>query len=327
MCRNTKPLATVIVLTYNNFVHIRETIISILRQNYPYIEMIISDDCSKCFPKELVNDCINKNCKSNLVNYQIIINESNIGTVKNLNNAIKSCHGEIVFTIGANDMFINQDSITNVVDIFLQNNCDAIFTSRIVYNKDKIHAVLPHVVDWEKIHKLKTKMSIYTAFITTKHYNIFIGVTTVYKRTVIETNNYFDENYRLLEDMPMTEKIIWNNNIILCPELVTILYDGKYGVSSRGKTNPILANDLSFFNQYGKLIHYNSLSKKAKRHIDFGILRSKKKSIICMLLSCFRYAPTIISWEYYCISRLFASYKDKKLIKSIILDDYKSFLS
>ena len=327
MSNNIKPLVSVIVLTYNNFKRISETIISVLRQDYPNIELIIAEDCSKTFPTELVNNVVNENRKSNLVNFCIINNENNVGTVKNLNNSIKSCQGEIIFCFGSDDMFVDKNTISSVVDIFLQNNCDAVYTSRILYSDDKIRTVLPHVADWAKIKKLNTKMSLYSSFITTHHYSFFIGVTTTYKKTAIVDHNYFDEHYRLLEDLPMTEKMLWNNNVVLCPELPTILYECKYGVSAKGQTNPILKADLNYYNLHGKLAHYNELDNKTKRHIDFGIRRTNNKNNLGLIPAFFKYFPQLIRWICYCFSRGLAGYKDSKVIRNITLDDYKSFLS
>ena len=327
MSKNIYPLVSVIVLTYNNFKRISETIISVLRQDYSNIELIIADDCSNTFPTELVNKIVNENKKNNLVNFHINRNENNTGTVKNLNNSIKMSQGDIFFCFGPGDMFIDRNTISSVVDIFIQNNCDAVYTSRILYSDNKIRTVLPHVADWGKIKRFNSKLSVYSSFITTQHYSFFIGVTSVYKKTAIVNHNYFDEHYKLLEDLPMTEKMLWNNKVILCPELTTILYDGKYGVSARGNVNPILKADLNYYNSHGKLAHYDALDKKTKRHIDFGIKRANNKNLLYLAATFFMYFPQLIRWIWYCFSRGLAGYKDSEVIRNVTLDDYKSFLS
>lgn len=327
MVGKSKPLVSIIMLTFNNFTRLRESLISILRQDYPNIELIISDDCSVEFPSDLVTNLINNNKKDNLSSFQTIINKENLGTVKNLNNSIKASHGEFIFTLGAGDLFVDQNSVSNVINVFLETNCDVIFTSRILYKNNKLYEVLPHVADWKNINRMDTKMSMYTSLMKTQHFSMFIGVTMVSRKAVIENHNYYDENYRLLEDLPMIEKVIWNNNVVLCPNLTTILYEGASGVSAKGHVNPILQKDLDFYNKHGRLEHYKSLDTKTQKHIDFGIKRCDCTSVFQLIGYCFKYAPRIIDWKIYGIKRFFAGYKDKNYLKTIKLDDYKSFLS
>lgn len=327
MIEQPKPLVSIILLTYNNFTRIRESLISILRQDYPNIELIVSDDCSVNFPIALVTDIINNNKKNNLSSFQTIVNKENLGTVKNLNNSIKASHGEYIFTLGTGDLFVNQDSVSNVINVFLEKKCDVVFTSRIVYKNDKLFEVLPHVADWRNINRLDTKISMYTSLMKTQHFSMFIGVTMVSKKTVIEEHNYYDENYRLLEDLPMIEKVIWDNNVVLCPNLTTILYEGASGVSAKGNVNPILQKDLDRYNKYGRLDHYQSLDTMTQKHIEFGIKRCDCKSVFQLIGYCFKYAPRIIDWKIYGFMRFFAKYKDKNYLKTIELNDYKSFLS
>jgi glycosyltransferase involved in cell wall biosynthesis len=45
--RSTAPVVTVITVTYNSGKYVRATIKSVLAQDYPNIEYIIADDCSK----------------------------------------------------------------------------------------------------------------------------------------------------------------------------------------------------------------------------------------------------------------------------------------
>ena len=52
-------LISIIVLTYRNQSFLNETLKSILEQDYPRIELIISDDASGCFNREKVEKFIN----------------------------------------------------------------------------------------------------------------------------------------------------------------------------------------------------------------------------------------------------------------------------
>ena len=77
------PLVTVEMLTYKKFDYLEASLNSVFAQDYPNIEIIISDDGSPNFYKEYIENIINKKT-NNIKNVQIIHHEVNLGTVKNL---------------------------------------------------------------------------------------------------------------------------------------------------------------------------------------------------------------------------------------------------
>ena len=85
---------SVITLAYNSMETIFETIDSVLMQDYPEIEMIVADDHSAEFDEEKIIAYIETRKGQNIVNYQVYQNRENLGTVKNINNAIKRATGE-----------------------------------------------------------------------------------------------------------------------------------------------------------------------------------------------------------------------------------------
>ena len=60
---NKTKLITIILTNYNNEEYIYKAIDSILEQDYGNIELIITDDCSKKFDKDKINNYIDKNKK------------------------------------------------------------------------------------------------------------------------------------------------------------------------------------------------------------------------------------------------------------------------
>lgn len=69
---NNLPLVSVIMPVYNSEKYLNEAIQSILNQTYENIELIIIDDCSTDFSKEII-----KNINSEKIN--LIKNEKNMG--------------------------------------------------------------------------------------------------------------------------------------------------------------------------------------------------------------------------------------------------------
>lgn len=60
-------MVTVAVLVYKNFNYIKDCVDSILEQNYPEIQLIISDDGSDVFDKEMIEKYIHARKRDNMV--------------------------------------------------------------------------------------------------------------------------------------------------------------------------------------------------------------------------------------------------------------------
>ena len=314
-----KPKISIITLTYKNYKMLYETIKSVLDQDYPKIEYIIADDGSGDFPYNEVREYIEKN-NTKGIEYKIIVNDTNVGTVKNFNNAIINSTGELIFPLSCNDIFIAKSVVSKIEKVFADTSCKMVITSRVKYNHDSPSGVFPHIKDRNHINRLDDNRKKYRALMLTEHYGMFIGCNVYYDRKTLEKYGLFDEKYRLLEDLPILEKFLWNEKVELRPEIVSILYDGDTGVTlKRNKVHPLLEKDINMFNQYGKIEHYNELDRKTQKHIDFGIKRSKAKSKIQLLLICVRYSPRIISYSIYNIARKITGIRDKKYLKKVII--------
>lgn len=100
------PLISAVVVHYNNGEYLYETLDSILRQDYPNIELLITDDCStEGFDVDRVIQYINKNRHENLKRTIININQKNLGTVKNLETIRVKEHGEFELLIAGDDVW------------------------------------------------------------------------------------------------------------------------------------------------------------------------------------------------------------------------------
>src|SRR5471030_2795722 len=115
-------LVSILVLSYNNLQYIKECLNSILEQNYPYIEVIISDDFSSNFPKDEIEQYIKSNKKENLINYVINQNLCNLGIVKNLNNAIDLKAGNYFINLACYNVLFDSGVISSSVEFYSKTN-------------------------------------------------------------------------------------------------------------------------------------------------------------------------------------------------------------
>ncbi|HEX9151648.1 MAG TPA: glycosyltransferase [Flavobacterium sp.] len=111
------PLVTIICLCYNQEEFVLKSLFSVLHQNYPYIELIIVDDCSTDNSKSVIEKW--------LVNYPEILfiaNETNLGNTKSFNKALKKANGEYLIDLAADDVLL-PNCITSQINAFKNTTC------------------------------------------------------------------------------------------------------------------------------------------------------------------------------------------------------------
>jgi len=93
------PLVSVIVICYNHEKFVKQAVQSIIDQDYPNVEIIISDDASE--------DQSVKNIKKICADHPDILfikNDHNIGNCKTFNAAFNKSNGEYIIDLSADDM-------------------------------------------------------------------------------------------------------------------------------------------------------------------------------------------------------------------------------
>ncbi len=194
-----KDKFTIILLHYNQQKYIYNAIDSILKQNYNNIELLITDDNSKKFDQEKIINYIEKNKNTNLTNYNFVINEKNIGTVKTLNKAIKKATGNFAMFFAADDELYDENVIAKFVNAFKKSNAEIVSAQCIMYDEKIEKKLYDFVTEKNKIiindsspKKLFSKMA---------EGCLLAAGATSYKKELFNKIN-FDETYKLIEDWP-----------------------------------------------------------------------------------------------------------------------------
>ena len=119
--RSSYPLFSVVVLCYKNKFYLKRMLDSIFFQDYPNIELIVSDDCSDDFIVEDVEEMIEDKRGDNIVQYCVYKNENNMGTVRHIDKVLKEVHGEYIIFTAADDRFANTKVFSKYVQTFADN--------------------------------------------------------------------------------------------------------------------------------------------------------------------------------------------------------------
>lgn len=252
---------TVIILHYNQMEYIETAILSALNQTYKNIELIIADDGSKQFDKTKVNQIIKKHNKNN-IEYKILVSEKNIGTVRNLNNAIKNSTGDYILCFAADDKLAEKGVLQKYYESFQKTRYNVISSNWIMCNSN-----LEPIKKYQKVLFLMKYnfLGIMRLYAKMCCYNIYGAGSTCYRREVFEKHGLFDERYKLIEDWPYWLHLLNNGEKIYYRNFDGLLHrDG--GVSATVE-NKISKTKQIFYEELLQTIHYEILPNINKFNI------------------------------------------------------------
>ena len=112
------PLFSVVVLHYNQPDYWREAVLSVLRQDYPALELVFQDDASATFVQKDVEAFIEEHKQENLQRYVVQSNPRNAGTAENCDNGAAACTGEYVLFLDGDDALAEDDVVSKFVASF-----------------------------------------------------------------------------------------------------------------------------------------------------------------------------------------------------------------
>lgn len=264
MINDNNRFVSVVILTYNQKGYLLDAINSVLCQNYSPIQIIISDDASDNFNKKEIEQYINEKKRDNIVNSKIIARSENVGTVKNINGAIRECDGKYIIPLACDDVLFSPNTISQIVEKFMQTGCDILTCSRLICSDD-FHPIrqAPHPAYYKKLAHYNTAEAQFHAMAMGKTFEFASGAALYYKKEFIASQGLYDERYSLWEDGPLLARTTRNGiKIEMGYEILSIMYR-KGGISSY-KVNPQsrIFNDYRNFNKREFLDYPAKLSKR-----------------------------------------------------------------
>lgn len=223
-----KPLISIVVMTYKNQESIYSTLETIMSQEYPTIELIISDDASGRQDVNAITDYIECYKKENLKSVQILCNKENLGTVKHANKVLQYCHGKYIKFLSCGDGFVNSNSL-NLLYKFISDGEYKIVTSKVIVCNENFSDSFYEFPNSRRVELINDSNSQQLNSIL-KKINIISAIGTIFENGFFDKYK-FDESYNYLEDWPLWLKITRENIRIPCLDVSTGYYSIG-GVSS-----------------------------------------------------------------------------------------------
>lgn len=185
------------ILTYKKYEKVYSSIASVLGQDYDDIELILADDGSGDFPKEKIEDFIEKRKGRNLKRYIVYSNDENLGTVKNLNTALKKTTGRYIISLSSDDVFIDNQVFKEIVAFFKTNDFNAVMArAAVVYDDERNGICMLSEREVNMVRSLEGR-EMYNRI---AKYHVLTGACFYYTREFLEENGFYNEQYRYIED-------------------------------------------------------------------------------------------------------------------------------
>lgn len=185
---------SIILPTYNGGKYIRQTIDSVIAQNFCGWELLVIDDGSIDNTENIINEYINKDKR--IIHFK---NEVNLGIQKTLNKGLGGAEGEYIARIDDDDQWIDKDKLKRQVE-FLNDNPEYVLvgTGAIVTNEkgqELFRYLLP-----EKDQDIRNKILMKNCF---THSSVLFR-----KESVVKLGGYTEEgNVKHLEDYDLWLKL------------------------------------------------------------------------------------------------------------------------
>ncbi|MBQ6564374.1 MAG: glycosyltransferase [Clostridia bacterium] len=226
-----KGLISFIIPIYRNFEGVYDTLKSVFLQDYPQIEIILSDDGSPNYEREIPR--LREYAESHRTDaiQRIVYHHlpENQGTVRNANEAYHLAEGEYIKDLSPEDILVGSDALTKYVR-FLENSGQLICFCRqegITESGKVVKHLASSAEDYETLRQMSPVELQERLFAR----NCLPGPAWFAKKELFERYGYYLPVTRLIEDYPY-----W---LHLCKEQVPIGFMDdvliRYRLSNSGK--------------------------------------------------------------------------------------------
>ncbi|TDE02280.1 glycosyltransferase family 2 protein [Flavobacterium sandaracinum] len=184
------PLVTIICLCYNQQDYILESLFSVINQDYPCIELIVVDDCSTDNSKAVI-----EKWRLDFPKIQFIANETNLGSTKSFNKALKKAKGEYIIDLAADDVLMSHcvNSQINAFKNTAYKNLGIVYgNAELITEKGVFDSYYFPVDRYKKVITPRITGNIYESVLTGG--DCMCSVSSMVKKSVFDSLNGYDES-------------------------------------------------------------------------------------------------------------------------------------
>ena len=205
---------SIITVCFNSVATIRETIESVLAQDYPNIEYIVVDGASKDGTRDIVREYQNK--------IDVVISEPDKGIYDAMNKGIRIATGDVVGLLNSDDFYADNSSVRQLIECMVDAGSDTVYADVTIVNaKDTCRVV--RYYNSSTFHPGRLRYGWMPAH-----------PTFIVKRKLYETHGDFSLDYRIAADFEMVVRLLHaaGASYAYLPAAVIKMRAG--GISTRG---------------------------------------------------------------------------------------------
>ncbi len=282
---------SVVIPCYNNFGYIYETLESVLYQDYPSVEIVVTDDGSIAFPDFDIRSFIQERLGEK--KYTILHSEHNCGTVRNLNKALKHLKGDYILFLAADDALFDNHVLSRYIE-YLDNEAE-VFVTQVYMCDNKLQNVKNSYIGDSDIKLLQcgTTKAMYTRMAWT----CFLPASgMLYKREIFDREQ-FDETYFLVEDWSYYFHLIREGTKFKYLNFVSAKHrDGgvSHSKNSKSLVQQKYHEDIYIIQQREILAHKELIQEEDRKSLFWKIKKDSAKYIIKYQMKDYTFEKKII---------------------------------
>ncbi|MEG8033627.1 glycosyltransferase [Sphingomonas aurantiaca] len=186
-----KPLVSIVLICFNQERFIEQAVHSVISQDYPNLEIIISDDCSTDKTYSIAKQVASNNTEHKLFIYS---NIKNLGLIGNFKEALNKANGDLV-VIASGDDVSKPERVSRIYKSWIENNKpDILSSSYTLINEDGAH-----------LHnRVETQSGNFNSgpIFNKKYLYFFCGATAAYSKSFLQSL-HIPEGYDGAEDVAL----------------------------------------------------------------------------------------------------------------------------
>lgn len=214
------PLVSIVVVCYNSSKFIEETLDSVLKQTYPNIEIIISDDCSTDNTIDLCQDWISKNKESGKPIY-LVETQKNTGVAGNCNRGLAVSRGKWIKFIAGDDM-LAPTAIEDYMGFVEAHPEVRHFIAKAIHFTDQMKESDMRNPDIISTYLYRDEVTAKMQYSVIKKCFFGSGPTYFIQSEALKEVGGFDERFPMQEDYPLFIKMIGKGHKMMYLDAVTV---------------------------------------------------------------------------------------------------------
>ena len=195
-------LLSVLIVSYRNLDGVYETLDSVFRQDYPAMELILSDDASGDYAEKQprVTAYIEAHRTPAIRDVIWVSHPENVGTVRNMNDAIRASHGDYLFSLSPEDVLAHEQALSHLVRTLEQTGRDICFgrVQGVTLDGKTVNHLLSFESDYDLLKSYTVEQTRNRLFSR----NFLPAPSKIMTRKLFQENGMYPEAIRLIEDYP-----------------------------------------------------------------------------------------------------------------------------